>query len=105
MDDLTVKILRLKASYRPCGVDTVKKDYTEIRINTAKVMALTAQLVSDGKTKENLQKSLQTAKSQSAHRLYFLIGLILVIVIYLVFRIYEFFAGGGLISGLLGLKS
>jgi hypothetical protein len=99
--DLTITINNLKTSYKPCGVDTIKSTYTEIRVNTAKVMALTAQVVNDGKDKQNLQNTLQTEKTQSAHRLYFLIGLFLLIAVYLAFKVYKFFVGGGLISGIL----
>ncbi len=99
--DLTVGINNLKTSYKPCGVDTVKSTYTEIRVNTAKVMALTAQVIVDGKDKQKLQTTLQTEQTQSAHRLYFLIGIILLIVVYLAYNVYKFFVGGGVISGIL----
>ena len=100
--DLTINLNSLKASYKPCAVDTIKNTYTEIRTNTAKVMALTAQIVDDGKSKETLENALQTEKAQSAHRLYFLIGLVLLIAVYLAYKVYQFFVGGGLVGGILG---
>jgi hypothetical protein len=101
IDDLTINVNNLKTSYKPCGVDTIKSASTEIRTNTAKVMALTAQIVDDDKGKQNLQNALQTEQTKSAHRLYFLIGIILVIAIYLAYKIYKFFVGGVLISGIM----
>jgi hypothetical protein len=100
VDNLTITISSLKAGYKPCGVDTVKSTYTKLRTNTAKVMALTAQILEDGKNKQNLENSLQSEESRSAHRLYFLIGIVLLMVIYLAFKVYKFFTGGGLISGI-----
>lgn len=95
---LISKIDSLKSSAKPCGVDTIKNTVEKIRANTAKIMALTAQTVQDGQDKEKLQQQLTDAEAIALHRLYWLIGIGLVIAAYFGIKIYSFFSGGAIVN-------
>jgi len=98
--NLSEQINSIKAGYKPCGVDTIKNTFTKIRANTAKIEALTGQLVLDGQEKQKLQKVLQLENTASLHRLYWIVGLCLLIAVYLGINIYKFISGGTIISGI-----
>jgi len=98
ISNLTIQIAGLRSSYKPCGVDTIKSTYTKIRSNTAKIMALTAEIVAQDQEKEKFQNTLQVEEAESAHRLYLLIGLCLLIAAYLGVKIYGLFSGGGIVG-------
>ena len=91
INSLSLQINNIKAAYKPCEVDTIRNTITTIRTNTAKVVALTAQIAEDGQDKEKLQKALQDENTKSAKRLYLIIGLCLLIAAYLGIKIYNFF--------------
>jgi hypothetical protein len=98
INNLSVQLGNIKANYKPCGVDTIKNTITKIRANTAKILTLTAQTVQDGLDKEKLQKALQDESTKSLHRLYWIIGLCLLIATYFGIKIYGFFSGGGIVG-------
>ena len=101
INNLTRQIDSLKANYKPCGVDTIKSTYTELRSNTAKIIALTTQIAADEQEKKTFQETLQGEKIKSAHRLYLLIGLCLLITVYFMIKVYRFFSGGQIVSNIL----
>jgi DNA repair ATPase RecN len=96
-NNLSVQLSNIKANYKPCGVDTIKNTITKIRANAAKILTLTAQTVQDGQDKEKLQKALQDENTKSLRRLYWVIGLCLLIAAYFGIKIYGFFSGGGIV--------
>jgi hypothetical protein len=100
INSLSVQLSSIKANYKPCGVDTIKNTITKIRANTAKILTLTAQTVQDGQDKEKLQKALQDENTKSLHRLYWIIGLCLLIAAYFGIKIYGFFSGGGIVRSI-----
>jgi hypothetical protein len=100
INSLSEQISSIKASYKPCEVDTIKSTFTKIRTNTAKVIALTTQIAEEGEEKEKLQKTLQDENTKSLHRLYWIIGLCLLIVAQFAIKIYGFFSGGGIVSNI-----
>lgn len=97
INNLSVQLSSIKANYKPCAVDTIKNTITKIRTNTAKILALTAQTVEDSQDKEKLQKALHDEDARSLHRLYWIIGLCLLIAAYFGIKIYGFFSGGGIV--------
>jgi hypothetical protein len=98
VSNLSVQLGNIKANYKPCGIDTIKSTITKVRANTAKILTLTAQTIQDGQDKEKLQKALQDENAKSLHRLYWIIGLCLLIAAYFGIKIYGFFSGGGIVS-------
>lgn len=100
IDNLTQQISSLKSGYKPCAMDTIKSTYIKIRSNTAKIMALTAEIVAQDQDKTKALKSLNTAEEKSMHRLLLLIGLCLLIAGYFGVKIYGFFSGGGIVNNL-----
>ncbi len=98
ISNLTIQIACLRSSYKPCGVDTIKSTYTKIRSNTAKIMALTAEIVAQDQEKEKFQNTLEVEEAESAHRLYLLIGLCLLIAAYLGMKVFGLFSGGGIVG-------
>ncbi|MFI5138214.1 MAG: hypothetical protein ACHQIM_10330 [Sphingobacteriales bacterium] len=100
INSLSVQICTIKAGYKPCGVDTIRSAYTTIRSNTAKITALTDQIVQDGQDKAKMQNNLQYETTTAAHRLYWIIGLSLLIASYFAVKIYTFFSGGAIVNTL-----
>jgi hypothetical protein len=99
--EISARLNKLQAKYKPCGVDTIKSTYTKLRANTAKIDALTFQLIQASADKEKSQKDLEVKMAQSAYRLLIIIILSGVIGIYCAWKVYRFFTGGA-VSGLIG---
>jgi hypothetical protein len=101
INNLLAQINSIQANYNPCGVDTIKDIFIKTRINTAKIIALTNQVAKDGQDKEKLQNTLTIENIKSLHRLYWIIGLCLFIVVYFGVKIYKFLTGGAIVSSFL----
>jgi len=100
INNLSAQISAIKAGYKPCGVDTIKSTYTTIRSNTAKITALTDQIVQNGQDKSKMLITLRDETTTAAHRLYWIIGLCLLIASYFAVKIYKFFSGGAIVGAL-----
>jgi hypothetical protein len=96
INNLVAQINDVKTNYKPCGIDTIKSTYIKTRANTAKILALTAQVVQRSQDQEKLQNALKVETKSSTHRLYWIIGLFLLIVAYWGFKAYKLLAGGAI---------
>ncbi|HEY4326152.1 MAG TPA: hypothetical protein VGN20_19350 [Mucilaginibacter sp.] len=98
---LSGQIDGIQTSYKPCGVDTIKNTVIKTRDNTARISALTTQIMMDGRDKENMQNTLKNESTKSSHRLYWIIGLTIFVIVYFGIKVYKFLTGGTIVSSFL----
>jgi hypothetical protein len=89
--DLRNKILRLKASYKPCKPDTLYYSATNFTVDGAAVAAATAKYEEEHKARVSAESKLVHLTSQNKVRLWMLISsgiliLLLLTLLYLVIR-------------------
>jgi hypothetical protein len=71
---------------------------TLVKVNTAQVDIFRGQSILLAGKNETLTKSIQDKSDQSTKRLYWIIGLALIIAVYSVYKVYCFFSGGFLMN-------
>jgi hypothetical protein len=100
IDKLSARLQALQRSYQPCVADTIKSTIVKIRNNTAKIDALTLQLMQSSAENGKLVADMGNKTAIARRRLWTIIGLYTLIAGYLGWKVYRFFCGGA-VAGML----